>query len=87
MSFFEHKISYIDYRKKYPENHYEEISTRLKELRKLCNVNGDDSLLPIPGEQLYEQIIKRHENKDEKFKKELEVIIIEVKLICITNHI
>jgi hypothetical protein len=63
----------MDYRKKYPQNYYEEISTRLKELRKMCNVNGDDSLLPIPGEQLYEQITKRHENNDEKFKKELEV--------------
>ena len=32
-----------------------------------------ESLLPIPGTQLYEQIIKKHQNNDEKFKEELEV--------------
>lgn len=32
-----------------------------------------ESLLPIPGTQLFEQIIKKHQNNDEKFKEELEV--------------
>ena len=68
--------SFIDFRERLPENHYELLKGRLAELRKKENrlyTYSDESLRPIPVHLFYDQLIQRLDGNDQPFLAELRV--------------
>ena len=56
----------------YPEDYYTSMNSLENSLRKPVALN--ESLIPIPTGELYSQITKKHQNNNEKYIEELEVI-------------
>jgi hypothetical protein len=69
--------SLIKFKAKYPENYYSNMKNVEQELRKNSNklAHVNESLIPIPNLQFYDQVIKRLLSDSIKFNEELEVIL------------
>lgn len=66
-----------------PIDYYEKMPTDLKELKKINNYPAElyssEYLIPIPGQILYKEILKRNENNGRILQEEFRVVI----LLCI----
>jgi hypothetical protein len=64
--------SLMKFHSKYPENYYTTSKEKLKQLRIQAN-NIVPLPLPIAKGDFYREILKRHRNKNQRYKDELEV--------------
>jgi hypothetical protein len=58
-----------------PEDYYRNRAGRIIELRKADSPKNSELLIPIPGMILFKEIIKKHSNYNELFKKEYELLV------------
>ncbi len=66
----------IKFHSKYPENYYANSKEKLKQLRIQVN-NIVPIPLPINRSEYYKELLKRHRNKNQRYKAELEVSFIK----------
>ena len=64
----------IKFHSKYPQNYYATSKEKLKQLRIQAN-NIVPIPLPIAKSEFYKELLKRHRNKNQRYKDELEVCI------------
>ena len=62
----------MKFHSKYPENYYTTSKEKLKQLRIQAN-NIVPLPLPIAKGEFYREILKRHRNKNQRYKDELEL--------------
>ena len=75
----------IRFTSKYPENYYTVCKEKLKELRLKAN-NIVPVPLPISKSEFHKEILKRHSNKNQRYKDEIEVCVKCLIFVSISKY-
>ena len=70
-----YRPSFFKFREKLPVNYYEKMRTLAKELRRinLESIYSSESLIPVPDQEFFLELLKKKSNDNQIFKQELTV--------------